>query len=491
MATPAAPRITQTRREAIACGLAFGAFACAPRTANAAQLANLSSYAAQQAHQLASGRDVTLRILVPIGSEANIVPVVEAFTQQSGIKVNVEAIPLEDINTHLMLRAFTDDEPYDVALPATFGLPDLVNAKAIMPLSDFAQVHEPAGLRSGILYEVGDTFDEEIYGFQTDGDSYVMFYNASMLNNPAEQDRYASQTGVKLAVPETWPELDRQLKFFHRPDEGFYGGALFRTSGYLAWEWWVRFHAKGVWPLSEDMEPQIASDQGVEALNELIAASNHLVPEATTNGLFDNWKRFEQGDVYCNIGWGGTQKYLNRPESAIRGNLAFGPTPGGLVDGQALEVPYFNWGWNYVVSQASRQPEIAYLFSLFASSPEVSTSSVRAQGGFFDPFRIEHYADQEIRQVYTDEFLQVQRASLQSSIPDLYLANQGEYFGSLNRWLDAAMYDGLDAREALQRVANEWRLITIRAGVDGQRQRWSNLRAKYPSGAQKLLRHLS
>ena len=52
--------------------------------------------------------------------------------------------------------------------------------------------------------------------------------------------------------------------------------------------------------------------------------------------------------------------------------MAFGLMPGGMVDGQLLRTPYFNWGWNYVVSSVSREPEVAYLFTLYATSPAMS-----------------------------------------------------------------------------------------------------------------------
>ncbi len=479
------------RRKALGAAMAFTVVAGAPSLLRSAASKDLSVYAAERAAAIASGRSVQLKAIIPNGSQDNLEPVVAAFEAQSGIKVEVDTVALEDINTRLILGAFVEEHPYDVALPATYGLPDLVEAGAIRSLTDFAAIHEPASHRDGILYGIGDSFDDDIYGFQTDGDTYVMFYNSEMLNDPAEQERYASLTGAALEIPVTWQELDRQMAFFHRPEQGRYGGALFRVSGYLAWEFWVRFHAKGLWPFSPDMKPQIASDQGVEALAELIEASRSLIPEAKTLGLFDNWRRFERGDVYCNIGWGGTQKHLNGPTSAIRDKLAFGQTPGGIVDGNLLRTPYFNWGWNYVVGQSSKEPEIAYLFSLFASSAEISTLSIRAQGGYFDPFRAEHYDDPQIQEVYSTEFLDVQRKSLLGSIPDLYLANQSEYFSALNRWLDAALNDAVDPRIALERAAQEWTLITIRAGVDSQRERWSRLRAKYPASAQELLRDLS
>ena len=115
---------------------------------------------------------------------------------------------------------------------------------------------------------------------------------------------------------------------------------------------------------------------------------------------------------------------------------------------------------------------------------------MRAAGGFFDPFRAEHYADPVIREVYSDAFLAVHRKSLLSSIPDLYLASQIEYFTVLDNWLFAATRQDVSARDALHRVAQEWALITIRTGAEKQRERWNNLRALYPAKAQLLLSDL-
>ncbi|MDA8747725.1 extracellular solute-binding protein [Litoreibacter sp.] len=486
----AKPRPKLTRRNMMSGSLALSAYMCTPFSAEAMALEGFSKTVAEKARKLADGRPVELRFLIPDGSQDNVAPVMAAFTEQTGVQIKPERIALEDINTHLILNSFAGDAPYDVALPATFGMPDLVDAGVLRPLGDFARIHEPDELRSGILYDVGDGYDDEIYGFQTDGDTYLMFYNSDLLNDSELRNRYADQTGKMLGIPDTWQELDRQLAFFHRPDQGVYGGALFRISGYLAWEWWVRFHAKGIWPFSLEMEPQIASDQGVEALTEMIEATQYLVPEAHTQGLFQNWERFGRGDVYCNIGWGGTQKYLNGASSNVRGKLAYGPTPGGIVNGEILKTPYFNWGWDYVVTQKSQEPEISYLFALFASSPDISVSAIRPQGGYFDPYRVEHYADPEIRRVYSDEFLSVHRESLLSSIPDLYLANQSEYFSVLNSWLDAALNQEITPREALKQVEREWSLITIRADGASQRKRWAGLRERYPPNARRLLRDL-
>jgi len=451
-----------------------------PGSAPAAGFDGLEDTVARQARTLAAGRDVTLRLTLPEGSGANVGPVIAAFTERTGIAVTVTETQVDDINTRLILDTISGINSFDVALPATFGLPDLVAAEVIHPLNAFAARYEPPGFRDGILYSTGDRFDGELYGFQTDGDTYLMFYNTDMLNDPGERSRYADQTGEALAIPRTWAELDRQIAFFHRPEDGQYGGALFRFPGYLGWEWWVRFHAKGMLPFADDLTPQIAGAEGVAALEEMIAVTRYLIPDVRSVGLFENWTRFAEGNVYCNIGWGGTQKHLNEPESPMRGKLVHGPTPGGTVDGKRVDTPYFNWGWNYVVSRRSRETEIAYLFCLFAASPAISTLSVGQPDGFLDPFRPEHYDDPMIRELYGDAFLAVHRDSLESSIPDLYLANQSEYFYILNEWIDLALSGEVQPADALRRIEVEWELISHRAGREVQRKRWMNLVGRYP-----------
>ena len=431
-----------------------------------------------------------LRLLMPDGCMANVQPIIDKFYQLAGISVETREVPVDEINSQLMLDSLGGIGDYDLALPATFGMPDLAANNVIRPITEFAERYEPKGFRDGILYSIGDSFDQELYGFQTDGDTYLMFYHKDWLDDPNEQHAYEDRFGQPLQIPLTWDELDQQMAFFHRPEENRFGGALFRTPRYLAWEWWVRFHSKGVWPLSAEIEPQIASDEGVSALEDMIRASQSLYPQAQSAGIFENWRHFGEGNTYCNIGWGGSQKYLNSSKSSMRGRMVYGPTPCGLIDGKHISIPYFNWGWNYVVTSISEQPELAYLFALFASTSEMSTASVRAKDGFFDPFRPEHYEDPTIQKIYSPEFLKVHESSLRSSIPDLYLANQSEYFRVLSQWLDHAVNGGMDPKLALDKAATQWSVLNLRAGRDLQTQRWLALRAKYPLNVQEALRDI-
>lgn len=468
---------------------AAGAMPARP-SLGASKVQNVDDYVVSVLQRRFSRSSRPLKVLLPNGSGANLDPVFAAFSARTGLVVEPIEVPLDEVVSTLILDNVLGQGRFDVALPATFALPDLVSAGTLLPLDAFVVAHEPVGFREGVLYATGDTFDGETYGFQTDGDAYVMFYHADMMSNSVKQSRYADLYGEPLEVPLTWEELDRQMAFFHAPDDDVYGGLLFRVPQYLAWEWWGRFHAKGIWPMAPDLTPQIDGDAGVAALEEMIRATNSLAPGHDSIGLFQNWERYAQGDIYANIGWGGTQKYLNQQTSKMRGRMAFGPTPGGQVGLGRLAVPYFNWGWNFVVSAMSQQTELAYLFSLFASSPRMSTLAVGQAAGFFDPFRAEHYSDAGIIDAYSAPFLKVHREAMRNAIPDLYLKGHSEYFAALAKGLDAAVTGAMRPKAALRGVAQKWKLISGKAGHAQQGLRWQNLRDKYPPHVKAALKDL-
>lgn len=438
----------------------------------------------ERARKLSEGR--RLRVLAPAGCEANVAPVARRFEAGSGVPVELVSVPVDDVATTMLVGDRTP--AYDVALPPTFSVPDLAAAGLLLPLDELVEALPPECAVEPSLYALGDRYRGQLYGFQTDGDVYVMFYRQDWLEDEAEQAAYERRYGQPLALPATFEELDRQLEFFHRPEEGRFGGALFRNADYIGWEWWLRIHGKGRLPFAPDGTPQASSPEGVDALRELTAASAFLSPGAALNGLRENWEEFAEGNTYCNIGWGGTQKYLRGPSSAVRDRLVHGPTPGGTFAGEAIPISHFNWGWNYVVARGGENSELAFLFAYFAHLVEPSTIAVRGAEGFFDPFRDEHYTDPEIEAVYTRPFLDVHRESLSRALPDLYVPKRSEYTSVLNGFLSRAETGKLDPEVALAAVDREWERIRSRTGTEEHAEQWSRLLEQYPPELRRQLR---
>lgn len=433
----------------------------------------------------------SLKVLYPKGSYGNLKPVVERFYKETGVKVDLLEASLDEISIQMLLDQSlkTNNNLFDVALPPTFALPDLVEAGVIQDLTPFEKRYKVlAQWAEQSLYSLGDHYQGKLYGYQTDGDAYVMFYNKKWLADPTRQKQYSDRFGQPLQAPKTWPELKKQLKFFHRPDKNEFGGSLFRNKNYTVWEYWVRLHAKGIYPVNDEMLPQIDSPLGVLALEELIEDSLYLEPGVKENGLHDNFKSFARGNKYCNIGWGGTQKYLNGPHSQLKDQLAFSPLLGEELHGKKVYMPFFNWGWNYVVSSKTQKSELAYLFCLFAVSPEASTLAIRESEGFFDPFQAAHYEDKKIQEAYGNEFLDVHRLSMNNSIPDFYLRGQGQYLGALKQAIFAANERQVSPQRALRAVVKKWNEITKNLGRENQIKQWKFLKKSYPSSIKEALK---
>lgn len=479
-----------TRRDFILRGASLaGTAALWPQTAQTADELHLKI--AKLVRERLGGQPANIHLLHPTGCRANLIPIITAFKKLTGVSVTLTAGSLDDLESEIRLNLSKGKSapPIDLALPATFSIPGLVDSNALTDLSELAQQYEPAALKEQMLYTLGNYFGGKFYGYQADGDAYLMFYNRSLPGFKEQAEQYAQQHGRVFNTPDTWDELDRQLKHFHRPNEGSFGGSLYRTRRYVGWEFWSRLHGNGIYPVNAAFEPQFAEPEGVAALESLINASKNLEPGAHKNGLFDNFQSFAKGGKYANLGWGGTQKFILKQGHIPREDLHHGLLPGGTdAQGKPFSTPYFNWGWNYVVLRSSKQTELAYLFSLFATLPSISIRAVQQVEGYFDPHLSSHYNDSNIQQSYGDSFLKAHRHSMVKAIPDFQVRFQERYKRVLSEAVFAADNGHLRPKDALLAAGDQWQRITEEAGRDRQQDHWRNLHERYPTRIKQVLK---
>lgn len=427
------------------------------------------------------GQQQPLKILYPKGSYDNLEVVINDFENAFSIKIEAIASELDDIAAEIFLNVNHRNQQYDVALPPTFNIPDLADAGVIVDLSDYAYEYEPKNYFSSSLYRTGDHYDGQLYGYQADGDAYMLFYNKQFYADTDNQKKYEDLYQTQLTLPKQWDELSRQIKFFHQPDNGLFGGSLFRNKNYIAWEFWVRLHAVGLLPFSNELQPMIDHPLAIEELAKMVELNPYLEKGVHQNGLFANFESFAKGDKFCNFGWGGTQKYIVSHRSRLVDNLAYSPT---LSYGRSAEqdyMPCFNWGWNYVVLSNSVQKELAYLFCLFAASVKQSTNAVAQADGYFDPHREEHYQSQAIIDLYGEDFLTQHYFSLRHSLPDFYLQGHSQYMSTLRHAIYTASQGSVSPAKALGLAAAEWKKLNQRIGEEKQLTQWQQLYNLYPA----------
>lgn len=412
-----------------------------------------------------------LRVLVPDGSQSNIHQITERFTALCGVPVEVIVSDLDDINTRLAEDTLVDAQEYDVALPATFGLPDLVSTGAIQPFGPFMAAFPEAYSGAMHLYPYGDRFSDDWYGFQTDGDVYLLFLREDIA---AEARASGIAAFAGNATPASWDALDAMMGAVHAPQDGRYGGLLFRSAGYVGWEYISRLHAEGAFLFDGDFNPTFNGATAVKVIEDMRRSHEYQHPASHTMGLFENWAVFQSVDAFATVGWGGSQKAFNAPGSPIRDKLRFAALP----PGKGRDSGYFNWGWSYVVAASAANPDLAYLFCALGVSPEASTLAVRQADGYFDPFMPPHYADPVIAEVYSPEFLEVHRTAMQSARADLYIPGVGRYMTALNEHVYLMLNGDSSVSVGLKHLQSDWNAITFELGRDRQRQFYQSVKTE-------------
>ncbi|MEL7296279.1 MAG: extracellular solute-binding protein [Pseudomonadota bacterium] len=424
-----------------------------------------------------------LTLLLPAGSEPNVRPVIERFEAETSVSVTVRLAPVDDINTELLLTSMQRDNSPDLALVASFGLPDLVQRNVLRPIDDLeSRYPAAASMRRQSLYQIADEFDGHAYGPQFDGDLYLLFFNAAILNDPALRDSYERQYERPFGAATRWQDLDRMMQLVHESNRALHGGVLFRTPRYITWEFWARLHASGQLPFDDDMRPTLNSVNSVRAIEAMIDAGRWQHPDVGSAGLVENWQLFCEGRSLCHIGWGGSQKYFLQHKTELSEGVIVAQLPGLDQDDGKTPLPLFNWGWNFAIPARAVNTELAFLFAAFAVSPDIAVTAVSQADGFIDPFQPGHYSDKRIVATYGDAFLKTHADGMRRAIPDLYIKGHSDYMEALSNALTLAHRGQINAVEAANSVVIRWERITERLGRSAQALQWQRLKQQYPAG---------
>ena len=149
------------------------------------------------------------------------------------------------------------------------------------------------------------------------------------------------------------------------------------------------------------------------------------------------------------------------PHSEIAGKVGYAVVPGN---------PEHAAGFNKALSANSANPEAAYLFMQWVTSPPVSLARVMLPYALRDPYRLSHFTSDLYAQLWPDAkaYLINLNNSANVGLLDPIMPGAQDYFLSLDR-MATAVWAGADPQEALNTAAAEWDDTTDRLGVDSQK----------------------
>lgn len=435
----------------------------------------------------------TFTIMHHSGQRNNIVPALDEWNNLTGLNFQSAEIGLEsDIYTEAMNEAVVQTGDYDVFLTFCNWIGDMAEAGLIADQTDWWDKYDPeVDHGPNAFVEPLDRFTSlykgRRYALGADDDAFSLFYRKDIMDDPDEASAFEDQYGRELAIPETWEEFDEWIAFFDRPDEDIRGAHMYAERYFAYTAWAARFVSKGGAYFDTDMNPLIASDEGVTALEEQIRLTqNHMWPDAVTGDWSVAYSRFPEGSVFFAWAWASLGKWAQDPETSdIVGKVGYMDVPGTVHNGDLIRAAPHVVGWSFSISNYGKAPEAAYLFTQWFTGPTVGLDAI-ARVGTLDVFRKPWFEEEKMKEAYGADFMPILLSLTEHSFADLALQGAAEYLDNLNLNLQQAFAGEMDAEEALTTTAEAWQEITDRIGREGQTEAWNGERKNYPQAIQDL-----
>lgn len=424
----------------------------------------------------------TLTLLIPTGSIGNMTPYADKWKNELGITLEFIEEPDEVVHTKGMQEAVAKTGRYDVMMPTAMSYPDWIDSGVIYDLTEWTEKYNPDLFHPewGVVFPAShhaQLYNGRVAGLLNDGDQITLLCRDDYLQDDAKKKAFEDKYGYALAVPDTWEEYFNLAQFMHDPDNQFYGSLEYRSPYYVKWMFMQRLMSKGKLYFDGEMNPTFNSDEGVAALEDMLKMNEYLHPDAFSFTWSSNYNAFGRGEGFMNIVWPSGFKYSKAPSTgpATTGKIAATVMPADFTkDGTKLYAGLFCWGYGYAVSKYSVNPELAYAYAQWMTSPTISADAIPYLGGYSDPYRVNHMKQptQRLIDTYSPEYLETLYDNMVNTVPDFCLPGGFEYQDALDKQVHACMTGSKKPKEALDDAAKAFERITRRIGKDKVKQSW-------------------
>ena len=349
---------------------------------------------------------------------------VEQFNKGRRVRVRlVEGPPATDAREDMYSTAFLGGQSgYDIVYSDVTWIPKLAAAGWLLDLSnrleaaereDFLQADLQAGVYHGKLYRIPVVTDA---GF--------LYYRSDLVRRPP-------QTFADLQVEAMRHQSQNRWGFVWQGKQ--YEGLI---TNFLE----VLWGHGGEW-ITPDREVLLDRPEALNALEFLRSAVGNISPPGTTTYTEEDTRMlFQNGRAVFLRNWYYVWTLSNRPESEIRGKVAFTP----MVHAPGKTSAATLGGWGFAISRFSPDPDAAWEFVRFATDPK-QLKTLHERTGLI-PARMS---------LVPAEFAEIVRHTrMRPQIPEYSRASD-----ILQRWISAALTGGTSSAEALSAAARETRAL--------------------------------
>lgn len=333
----------------------------------------------------------------------------DAFTEETGITVELEMAPYDNVIQKETLAFESKSGAYDIiAAPYQF-LGNLVENEYIQPLSKYMEDESLSIIEDyneddiiDNLWNASGEWDGEIYGVPSNSCIDMLAYRADLFENEEEQAAFKEQYGYDLTVPEDWDTYRDVAEFFTREKGEMLAGEELQTDFYgvsmcgkrhdaTTCEWLNYAWSFGGGVFDEEGNLCINSEESVEAL-EYFCDLAQFAPEGIASKTWDEQTtEMQQGIAAMSILFNDNYAALEDPESStVVGKMGYTTVP--VKD---KEVAHYG-GWGFYIPTDSQNPEAAWVFMQWFNTPEVQ-KNIALDGGF--PNLQSCYEDEDLKEI--------------------------------------------------------------------------------------------
>ncbi|MEM3429499.1 MAG: extracellular solute-binding protein [Candidatus Bathyarchaeia archaeon] len=444
-------------------------------------------------------------VLCPSGLVAAIKAASEKFAEATGVKFEFIGVPHEEVFTKAMLEATQKAGAYAALAARPRMIGEFVGAGLVHDLAEYVWYYdprmygEPDGYPYPHCYSTTQNVGKGIYCLPIDADWGNHAFRKDLLDDPKEMDAFEKQYGYRMKpwmgktpVPQTFKEYFDFTEFFHRPPK-MYGNGEARSLGNGYMPFFLYFHSKRepvMYPFDDDMNPQIATKEGIEAIEEYLAMKKFHHKDQSVWGYTEQVNNYVKNGLYAGGFWPPSMSHFAfaDPASVVKGkNITAPPVGRPRPDGTIFRRGAIMGGWGMFVCTTYKWPELGYLYCQAVASPEGLIIGSTVPGSWMDAQRYNQIGDRRridktFRDYYADEesnIYEVSRVAAEVCPPILSINGENEYLLTLDKELHRAYTGEIDAEKAAKNTEAKWNEITDKIGRARQKSDWKWLKALY------------
>ena len=278
-----------------------------------------------------------LTVLCEAGGQAELTPVANAFTKETGTKVTFVSLPYDGLYNRFNTELSAGTPSFDIAAMDAIWLPTF--AGKLTPLDDMFTDTVKADLFPSLLTE--GQIKGKYVGMPVWANAEVLFYRKDLFEDAKEKADFKAKHGSELAVPATWPQFNDVAQFFTR------GTKLYGTDvkGAVETEWLAHVvQAGAAGPVLDPAGKVIIDDAAHLAALQFYSNLNNTLKVAPSGAAQVDWAAaqnlFYQGKTAMTRFWAHAYRQIPK-DSAVYGKVGVAPMIAGSAGIGAIPGPWY------------------------------------------------------------------------------------------------------------------------------------------------------